>query len=448
MHTKNRHVKRLISVLLIISCFNLLLPVPLYAVVTATNGIYTLAVEDDAASGDGIGTFTVGTGAAHPFPGNNILFNYSDPWSTYLTVRSYTSGTDYVSTASSPTTSFTLANLDNFSPVVSAIGSTGYTTTWTVTGNDNLTIVQTTNIEGTGLNDSKVRVTTMVTNNGTGPVQIGIRYEWDWQIAVNDNSYIKRHNPTDPAFSNTFFEEVPPTFEYYEETDDLTTPTFSIFGTANGPASLSPAPTPPNRFNYSLWDDAFGNAWDFAVAGGNNDSAVCYYWGDTAANAITINSGQSYSVTQYITTAEVSLAPGISVNPTSLAFGCQEPNTSSTARIVTVTNTGTADLNIGTIAFTGSGFTKQNDNCSNQTLAPTGNCTLEVVFQPSAAGNINATLNIPSNLPTQTVQLSGTCGNCAAAPVSVPTMTEWGMIFMGLLFGGTAILYLRRRKNA
>jgi len=86
----------------------------------------------------------------------------------------------------------------------------------------------------------------------------------------------------------------------------------------------------------------------------------------------------------------------------------------SRTQIFTVTNSGTADLVIGTLSITGanaSEFSIENDNCSNQTITPLGTCTCDVVFAPTSEGKKSANLGIPSNdpeTPTLNVPLSGT----------------------------------------
>ncbi len=442
-------IKRGLAIFMVVLVF-WALPSQGFAEVSATNGIFVLYVDNDETDA---GTFTVATGPNHPHPGENVLYGGADgsAWSTYLTVRSYTSGTDYVSAGDQPSSSFTVVNLNAQSqPTITPIGSTGYKTTWKIESPDSLTIEQVTNIEGTTIDDSLVRVTTTVKNDGSSPVKIGIRYEWDWQINGSDDSRIKRHNPDDSDFSSTFFEEAPPNFEYYEETNDSVT--WSIFGTVNGPNTLNPPPTPPDRFNYSSWGSAYDNAWDFTVTGGNDDSAVCYYWGDTEDHAITLNPSESYTVTQYITTFEQALIPDISVNPSEVNFGDGECVNigSRLSQTVTVTNIGTANVTIGTLSITGQNaaeFSLENDTCSNQTLLPSGSCTVDVVFTPRSGGSKSATLNIPSNLPTVTVPLTGNvCTPLLHA--SVPTMTQWGMIILSILLVSISVVSLRKRNIA
>jgi hypothetical protein len=86
----------------------------------------------------------------------------------------------------------------------------------------------------------------------------------------------------------------------------------------------------------------------------------------------------------------------------------------SSDELVTVTNDGNADLNVGTIATVNplaAPFSVVNDNCSSQTVAPAGSCTFTVRFAPAAAGIFNDSLDIPSDDPDEnpvTINVSGT----------------------------------------
>ena len=98
------------------------------------------------------------------------------------------------------------------------------------------------------------------------------------------------------------------------------------------------------------------------------------------------------------------------VSPSSHNFGDVIVGNSSSAQTFTVSNTGTANLVIGTITLAGANpaeFGKQNDNCSGQTIAPSGSCSVQAVFSPTSVGSLNANLSIPSNAPTLDVPLSG-----------------------------------------
>jgi len=100
-------------------------------------------------------------------------------------------------------------------------------------------------------------------------------------------------------------------------------------------------------------------------------------------------------------------------NDLEVPFGDVRENTSSD-QAVTVTNNGTADLVIGTVAFTdnlAAPFSIQNDTCSDTTLAQSENCTITVQFAPAALGAASDTFDIPSDDPDEnsvTVTVNGT----------------------------------------
>ena len=98
----------------------------------------------------------------------------------------------------------------------------------------------------------------------------------------------------------------------------------------------------------------------------------------------------------------------LTVTPASLAFGNQAINTTSAAKTVTLTNTGSASLIIDNIAASAD-FTVSSTTCG-ATLAAKAKCTVSVTFTPPALGAVTGSLTFTdsaTNSP-QTVALSGT----------------------------------------
>jgi hypothetical protein len=430
--TKNR--LKLIAVISFMAFVSLFVTHNAIAVQNTTNGIYTIYLEDDvSANPGGPGTFALGTGASHPSPNENILFGgdgLAAPTNSWITIRSYTSLTNYTSTNApiSSTPPFSTDLLRNYSPTVSSItppgGGTGFQTTWTITGKDSLTVEQYVVIRGSTLEDSNVTMRTVVTNNDSSPVDIGIRYLLDSKISNSDDSRIKQLNPDSPIFTSTFFEVPPATpFEYYEMTNDVGT--FSIFGTVTGPTTLVPPPTPPDRFNYSWRAFANSSPWTFTVSDSDKDSALCYFWGDDVTAApITLSptgtSGDSIEVVQYVSTSEESLEPVIIIDKKELSYGCTNVGEESFPQTVTVTNNGLTDLNVNTIAIQAGSdsdqFDIRNDTCSNTTIPASGGvCTFDVVFTPISLGTKNAIVEIPNDLATKLISLEGLADACPTA---------------------------------
>ncbi|HMD17376.1 MAG TPA: choice-of-anchor D domain-containing protein [Terriglobales bacterium] len=99
-----------------------------------------------------------------------------------------------------------------------------------------------------------------------------------------------------------------------------------------------------------------------------------------------------------------------SLSPTSLSFGNEAIDTTSAAKKVTLTSSGTANLTISNIAITGTnaGDFAQTNNCP-ASLAPGKKCTISVTFAPSQIGSRSASLTLTDNAADspQNVPLTG-----------------------------------------
>jgi phospholipase C len=108
-------------------------------------------------------------------------------------------------------------------------------------------------------------------------------------------------------------------------------------------------------------------------------------------------------------------APLVTLSPTSLTFPNQQVGTSSTPEPVTLTNTGSATLNLGSIVASGD-FSETN-NCGSSLTVGAG-CTISVTFTPTAVGLRTGAITITDNAGNspQTVPLSGT-GTSSTFPI-------------------------------
>ena len=99
------------------------------------------------------------------------------------------------------------------------------------------------------------------------------------------------------------------------------------------------------------------------------------------------------------------------MSPPSLTFANQTVETTGAAQAVTLSNTGTAALNISSIAVTGtnSGDFGQTNNCGTS-VAAGAQCTINVTFTPTASGTRSATLSVADNASgsPQAASLTGT----------------------------------------
>lgn len=82
--------------------------------------------------------------------------------------------------------------------------------------------------------------------------------------------------------------------------------------------------------------------------------------------------------------------PEATLSGTSLTFGSQVLNSASASQSITVTNAGSADLQVGSIVATGD-FAKTND--CGASVATLGKCTVNVTFTPTALGARNGTVD-------------------------------------------------------
>jgi hypothetical protein len=134
------------------------------------------------------------------------------------------------------------------------------------------------------------------------------------------------------------------------------------------------------------------------------------------------------------------------VSTSSLAFGNQRVNTTSSSQILTLSNSGNAPLAITSLDTTGD-FSMTN-NCP-ASLAVGSNCTISVSFAPAAAGIVVGAVNITDNAvdSPQSVALTGT-GTAPAASWSASNLTFAGQMVgtssgaqsLGLSNPGNAVL--------
>ncbi len=282
------------------------------AVLTAGNDYYQVHVAETG----NVGQYTATTGPLHPSgSGLNVIFGNGVPGTSFTTIRSYTSGTDYVqdgaATSANPTVE--LGPLGS----VEAIGSTGFRTTYNVIGADSLRIIQEIKVNGSSFEDSTIELTTTIENTGTATVRIGVRHHIDYQIGSDDGPIFQPLNTAQDDFvtcepRTTEAQFYFPTFDAYaiEDNDvNANPPTFDIFGTVNGPDGVAPEPTAPDLLQYVCWPTANSTAFSYTIdptrdvanegssCGGNGgDSAVNYYFGSSSSSALVIPAGGSRTV--------------------------------------------------------------------------------------------------------------------------------------------------------
>ena len=118
----------------------------------------------------------------------------------------------------------------------------------------------------------------------------------------------------------------------------------------------------------------------------------------------------------------------VTLSPTSADFGNQTVASTSAATVVTLTNAGTAPLNITSI--TASGDFAQTNTCGTL-VAANSNCTVSVTFTPTVAGSRTGTLTVTDDATSspQTTNLAGT--GVAQGVVLSQTSIAYGNVATG-----------------
>lgn len=160
-------------------------------------------------------------------------------------------------------------------------------------------------------------------------------------------------------------------------------------------------------------DFAETNTCGGSVAAGANCSISVTFKPTAAGNRsasvkITDNAAGS---PQNVALTGTGVTPAVMLSATSLNFGGQVITTASAAQNVTLTNNGTATLNISSIAITGAnnGDFSETNTCG-ASVAAAANCTISVTFKPTATGNRAASVTITDDAAgsPQAVALTGT----------------------------------------
>jgi sugar lactone lactonase YvrE len=141
-------------------------------------------------------------------------------------------------------------------------------------------------------------------------------------------------------------------------------------------------------------------------------------------------------VSTLVTAAGQGTLPGITTSPSTLSFGSLAVGTTSQGQTVTVTNTGTAPLQIG--AVSGTGDFAETDTCSSQTIAAGSYCVISVTMTPTTVGTRTGTIQFNDSADgLHAIALNG-MGQQAGVSVT-PT---------GLAFGSSPIVSSAQAASA
>ena len=112
-----------------------------------------------------------------------------------------------------------------------------------------------------------------------------------------------------------------------------------------------------------------------------------------------------------------------------IAFSDQRVGTTSPATTVSVSNTGSQNLNVSSIVTTGVSFTSTNDCPAS--LSPASSCTISIQFTPTARGTRSGAITIDSSAADSPhiVSLSGL--GVAPAISFAPSNLQFGFVVVG-----------------
>ena len=138
---------------------------------------------------------------------------------------------------------------------------------------------------------------------------------------------------------------------------------------------------------------------------------------------------------QLIPLGGTGVAPVLTLDTNTLNFGPQAVGTTSAAKTVTITNTGSDTLNITAMSTSGD---YASSTCP-ASLAPTASCVVSITFSPQAGGPRNGTLTIQDDAAgsPHTVQLNGT-GLGPGVAFSPPGL-DFGPVSMGTTSSGRTV---------
>ena len=322
----------------------------------AGNGVYEVVVEDIL--GKGVGLYSVRTGEKHPL--NSIALNKTSPFSkkkdrkvdllfggvdgltgtSFTSIRSYSSQIDYFqSEFATQEVSFHGVWLDSlfinedsvatdyFIEVMTGELVTGFQVRYNLPGlprqfdpgvvPDTLEVTEIINVRGSTYDNSWVEITTVIKNLMSTPVDLGVRYLWDFKIAGDDgtpfhekfNGDFGPHEITLTAADKAFF------FVTANDTmQQSNPPDYEIICSALTPANMSRTPYQPHWISQASWPLAFFKPFDYTAHFGldvttpndpnaglvGGDNAALFFWGKDPHRALRVEPGDSIVVTQAI----------------------------------------------------------------------------------------------------------------------------------------------------
>ena len=209
------------------------------------------------------------------------------------------------------------------------------------------------------------------------------------------------------------------------------------------PNFVNPAPTvinvgPSTPTNLAGEGTSWGGTINYADTDPSLQAGTNYYYRVQAIDdGFSVSSGmaQPFNATPALLSAwsnpaSILAAPIASITPATLAFGNVVVGSISAPQSVTLSNTGTAPLDLGLlnpnngILVTGSAAFASTNTCGTS-LGVGASCVISVTFAPTAVGPVAGSVVVTSNDPAHsplTVSLSGTGTSNTAIAITAPAI--------------------------
>jgi hypothetical protein len=357
----------------------------------------------DPARDDGIGVFGAVTGPAHPRgEGEDIIASDggTDAYSSFITVRSYSTGSDYVQPSDLPASGNLVIPMAASGPGREIDG--GYDARYEVPLDgptaEALSVRTAIAVEGVGV-ASAIRISGSVTNNTPHPVDIGARILLDVALAEDDGPVLIAGGTTYTREATIVNPSGPLRLASSEGSADIAL----VAGEGN-----------PDRVDFAHWSRANETAFDYAgdgeditSPGGLDDSAVLVYFGASPETATNLEQGETFSFAVLLTETLTEVCDNGSDDDGDTLGDSADPDcVSSTATL---------------------------------TAAPSASPTVSIAPQPSSTGagpTASATPPGPAGFPT------------TGGPLGIDGTTFWLLVGAGAVIaatGGAAVVAARRR---
>ncbi|HXR96815.1 MAG TPA: choice-of-anchor D domain-containing protein [Terriglobales bacterium] len=197
--------------------------------------------------------------------------------------------------------------------------------------------------------------------------------------------------------------------------------------TNTGTATLTGLTLPATAGDFTITTTGASACGATLTAGASCAAAIAVKPSVEGADAATVTIADSLGE-QAVPMTATGIVPGALVSSTSLSFGSQALHTSSGAQTVTLTNRGSASLNVSGVTVSPAAYA-ENDNCGGA-LAAGAACAINVTFTPTATGAVTGALTVAdsaANSP-QTVMLAGAG---VAELLLAPSTLDFGSALVG-----------------